>query len=569
MLARSLAARKLKASATSAPLVSRCLDALQAPCAWSGSSNAIHGKDVRVPSQPQQPQHRRNYRSYVRVRAPGGSGSARVPLGSSVYGQSISRGTRPYQEDAFSVSCLEIPPKELRASLKRGGRISTEAEKRWKWDSQDDELDTELAGQVNWFGVFDGHGGDYASKYLSKYLHQIFESVQPDMVTDTVQFTREHGGYFRRFTGGELAKWTRQEELKPVRGGRAGKQPGSNKTPNAEHMEQVSTSQSSGPTANASTSGGSSGPPISAAAASKRSTVVPQWDDAGLTQRVSPPDDVKDQSLTMSERATLAFLVADRHILMRHPQPNEKEASQGGMTDRRGIQTRESIAKREQQEKGPEAKGQVQEGMGGSTASVLTLHSIDSPPTIWYDSKFLQLGAWHLGDTRMLLCPTADGKCIPLTTHHHPDTLSESERLRRLGAGVVTDSFGEARWMGALANTRALGDGEFKAAGVTSEPELLSQVIRSDNYSHVTLFSDGISSMMSDQEVVDLARGCKHPQEAAKKILDFAEELGVADNATVLVVPLKGWGKIGGQDSTLKQREYRKSKTDVFRDNRQ
>jgi protein phosphatase PTC6 len=97
--------------------------------------------------------------------------------------------------------------------------------------------------------------------------------------------------------------------------------------------------------------------------------------------------------------------------------------------------------------------------------------------------------------------------------------------------------------MGALANTRALGDGEFKAAGVTPEPEMLSQVIRSDRYSHVTMFSDGISSVMSDQEVVDLARGCAHPQEAAKKILDFAEQLGVEDNATVLVVPLKGWGK--------------------------
>lgn len=143
----------------------------------------------------------------------------------------------------------------------------------------------------------------------------------------------------------------------------------------------------------------------------------------------------------------------------------------------------------------------------------------------------------------MLLCPTQDGQAIPLTTLHHPDTASESDRLRRLGAGVVTDSFGEARWMGALANTRALGDGSFKAAGVTAEPELLSQVIRGTSYSHITMISDGISSVMSDQEVLDLARGCDHPKEAAKKILEFAETLGVEDNATVVVVPLKGWGK--------------------------
>lgn len=165
--------------------------------------------------------------------------------------------------------------------------------------------------------------------------------------------------------------------------------------------------------------------------------------------------------------------------------------------------------------------------------------------------------------------PTSDGQAIPLTTHHHADTPSESDRLRRLGAGVITDSFGESRWMGALANTRALGDGNFKSFGVTAEPEIVSQVIKSEMYSCAVMFSDGINEVMSDQEAVDLVRGAKHPNEAAKRILDFAEELGVEDNATVLVVPLKGWGNIGGQDSTRKQREYRRSKVDVFRDHRQ
>ncbi|CAO1635306.1 unnamed protein product [Parajaminaea phylloscopi] len=515
-----------------------------------------------VYTPPLKPDQRRCYRSYVRVRGPEGKGSARVALGTAIYGQVTSRGMRPYQEDTSAVSCLEIPSSELRSSLRMGGRISTEAERRWHWDGQDSPTDEAIAGQANWWGVYDGHGGDYASKYLSKYLHQIFEKVSPDMVTDTVQYTREHGGYFRRFAGGALEKWTRKEELRPVRGGRGARPP--TKSTKAAEKEADAQRRSEGKISSLPRSSEPAKVDASprtgpGAAMAARNVPIPDWSDNDLTQRFAPPEDMRSETLTLSERATLAFLVADRHILTRHPQPNESPADEKARTQGSQQQRRTEEGESDDTPAPPQ---------GGSTATVLMLHSLDGPPAVWYDSQFLLLGAWHVGDTRMLLCPTADGKAIPLTSYHHPDALSESERLRRLGAGVITDSFGEARWMGALANTRALGDGEFKAAGVTAEPELLSQVIRSDNYSHVTLFSDGISSVMSDQEVVDLARGCTHPQEAAKKILNFAEELGVEDNTTVLVVPLKGWSKIGGQDTTLKQREFRKSKVDLFRDRR-
>lgn len=109
---------------------------------------------------------------------------------------------------------------------------------------------------------------------------------------------------------------------------------------------------------------------------------------------------------------------------------------------------------------------------------------------------FYLLSYLHFSDTRMLLCPVSDGSAIPLTNvsvnrasplslprlapdcfrslisgnslslsfeqYHHPDDRSESERLRKMGAGMITDSFGEARWMGALANTRAFGDSKYK-----------------------------------------------------------------------------------------------------------
>ena len=70
--------------------------------------------------------------------------------------------------------------------------------------------------------------------------------------------------------------------------------------------------------------------------------------------------------------------------------------------------------------------------------------------------------------------------------------------------------------------------------------------------------TDGITSVISDDEIVDLARGAPDPQQAASAILSFAEELGCDDNATVIVVPLAGWGHIRGPDKTKELRDYRR-----------
>lgn len=50
-------------------------------------------------------------------------------------------------------------------------------------------------------------------------------------------------------------------------------------------------------------------------------------------------------------------------------------------------------------------------------------------------------------DTRVLLTAVDNGKVIPMTENHHPDTRIEAHRLRRnMGSGLITDSFGEARF---------------------------------------------------------------------------------------------------------------------------
>jgi protein phosphatase PTC6 len=85
----------------------------------------------------------------------------------------------------------------------------------------------------------------------------------------------------------------------------------------------------------------------------------------------------------------------------------------------------------------------------------------------------------------------------------------------------------------------------------------LSFVGPGQQWAYMIFFSDGISSVASDDEVADLARDAPDPKTAANRILSFAEELGSEDNATVIVVPLSGWGKITGRDKTKDLREFR------------
>jgi protein phosphatase PTC6 len=71
------------------------------------------------------------------------------------------------------------------------------------------------------------------------------------------------------------------------------------------------------------------------------------------------------------------------------------------------------------------------------------------------------------------------------------------------------------------------------------------------------MVTDGISSTLSDQEIVDVARYGSSPEKAAYDIVNFAEELGAEDNSTALVLPLAGFGKIEGIDQTKNLRAWR------------
>lgn len=135
---------------------------------------------------------KRFYRNYIRtinISPPSTSSSStstspqirrgRIPLKSnSTHGESSTRGIRPTQEDTFSVSCLSLPHRELRESYQKSkSRIAKEAVREWEGEKLKGKLSNEsknpegegdekssftvqeaeeLAGQIAWFGVFDG-----------------------------------------------------------------------------------------------------------------------------------------------------------------------------------------------------------------------------------------------------------------------------------------------------------------------------------------------------------------------------------------------------------------------------
>lgn len=151
----------------------------------------------------------------------------------------------------------------------------------------------------------------------------------------------------------------------------------------------------------------------------------------------------------------------------------------------------------------------------------------------------------------------------PLTSDHHPSSPSESHRLRRFAASFVTDSFGEERIQG-LANSRAFGDMASKRLGVSAEPEITRTELGPAQYSFIVLMSDGVSGTLSDQEIVDVVKEAKTPEQGARDVVAYATEVsGDGDNATCLVVRLGGWERRseGGLGSlgTKEIRDFRRN----------
>lgn len=434
----------------------------------------------------------------------------RIPLRSAKhhFGVSLSRGSRAYNEDTYQAGTIDIPAFARRApiTLSRSGK--GEGEGKAADGASGDP-------QVFYFGVFDGHGGNECSDFLRECLHGYVERA---------------AGEFGLGSSLKRDDWVRAMKKQEV-------------TVNKEENGKTKKGE-------------------------LERELVAQWKETvgGYFRRFKPQyfsststsmgEQPNDSPVSVEEVLMYAFLKADLDFVTaqaRKPDPDNQTDKPLNADDILGEPAHLKLA--------PNCIGGPTRFLGGSTASI-ALISTPTPTPFWHPASPSSLVAAHVGDTRILLCDTATGLAKPLTTNHHPSSPIEGTRLRRYATTFVTDSFGEERMSG-LANTRAFGDMRSKRIGVSAEPEITRVELAPAEYSFLVLISDGVSGTLTDQEIVDVVKEAKTPEQGARDVVSFATEVTKeGDNATCLVVRLGGWerrseGGIGSM-GTREVRDFKK-----------
>lgn len=506
----------------------------------------------------------------------------RIPLKSAKhhFGVSLSRGTRPYNEDAYQAGTIEIPAfaKRRPVSLTRNASGVVNQEVTPAGSASGDP-------QVFYFGVFDGHGGSECSDFLQEQLHTYVEdatqrfklesslkikgraSPSPDerderpASKDAATTGKEILDSIETHTppGVEVVKPPKPgtSEKPPVTGAASQAEPIDSAPPltqsksmeNAEELEKSLTKSWKELVGGYfrrfkpeyfSTSAGGQG----------------QLADKEVTPRSDPAD--APEGVGMEAALEYAFLKADYDFVSAQVGKQEEDPV---LADR-AINDDDVLG---QPSRSGKHIGGPKRFKGGSTCSI-ALISTPTPTPFWHPASPSTLVTAHVGDTRILLCETATGLAVPMTSNHHPSLPEEATRLRRYAATFVTDSFGEERMSG-LANTRSFGDMASKRIGVSAEPEIRRIEIMPAEYSFMVLISDGVSGPLSDQEIVDIVKEAKTPEQAARDVTNFATGVSShADNATTVVVRLGGWERRSegglGSMGTKELRDWRKNEAD-------
>ena len=488
----------------------------------------------------------------------------RIPLRSAKhhFGAQCVRGTRPYNEDAYQAGTIEVPAFAKRApvslNIRRAGH-SREQDKNGEAEEGSGTAAESASGdpQVFYFGVFDGHGGDKCSHFLRDGLHTYVERSAGEL------------GMASTLQGGHQRAWRRDK-------------------PNPDTQDQDPPSASDSPNSASS---------ADRSAESLLAKLVQAWRDTvgGYFRRFKPDylseaaggkgmhlspstlrsargetklegesstsiDSLQPDAVPIEQVVTHSFLSSDLDFV------NDQLPEDSG-----------NVAQRFEGSPAEDAANDIALGrhvhhssspfLGGSTCS-LALISTPTPTPFWHPSTPLTLATGHVGDTRVLLCATETGIAVPLTSEHHPAAPGEAARLRRYAGAFTTDSFGEERFAAGLANTRAFGDIRSKRMGVSAEPEMKLIHLKAGEGSFLVLCSDGVNGILSDQEIVDVVKEARTPEEGAKNVVSLSEELAVgekgdSDNATCIVVRLGGWERRseggGGSLRTKEAREWRRS----------
>lgn len=447
-------------------------------------------------------------------------------------GVSTDRGSRPYNEDRDQAGTISIP-----AFAKRAPRSVQQK------PGEATPADSALGDpQVFYFGVFDGHGGTQCADFARDELPGYIENAAKEFGLQSTLRKRKPGRYNSNTKSAPEAPSTTKEALDAV------------EMKDAEEIKKEIKSNAGfvdGKPVHGEPMHSAASPPAEltdrAKAIQLEKDLVMDYRKTigGYFRRFHPEHFVlsnekseDEGDITIESVLTYAFLRADLDFVSAQAQkvdPDDSRASDTPLNN-------DEILGAPSTPLGHDIGGPTR-FKGGSTASIALISTPTAAP-FWHPAAQSTLLCAHVGDSRILLCDTATGLASPLTSDHHPSNPTETRRLRRYapaGSMVSGDSFGEERIAG-LANSRSLGDMKSKRIGVSAEPEITRVEMGPAEYSFLVLMSDGISGTLSDQEIVDVVKEARTPEEGARSVVKYATEVSSdGDNATCQVVRLGGW----------------------------
>ncbi|KAL3853952.1 hypothetical protein ACJMK2_013246 [Sinanodonta woodiana] len=175
--------------------------------------------------------------------------------------------------------------------------------------------------------------------------------------------------------------------------------------------------------------------------------------------------------------------------------------------------------------------------MMGTTATVCLLRNS------------IELVVGNVGDSRAVL--SREGHAKRLSHDHEAQDINEAARIKEYGGTVVENSLGTLLVNGRLTMTRSIGDVELKQFGVLAHPYIRSIEVKHGKDSFLVLMTDGLSYVLSDQEICDIIISSSIPSEAASLVADQALQFGSEDNVTALIIPFGAWGKYRSTTRTI------------------
>ena len=144
--------------------------------------------------------------------------------------------------------------------------------------------------------------------------------------------------------------------------------------------------------------------------------------------------------------------------------------------------------------------------------------------------------AGMLEGEKLVLAQVGDSRCYLL----HDGTLTQLTRDHSYVAdlveqGQITKDYARVHPMRSRI-TRALG----------TDPNMVADIyeITVESGDRLLFCSDGLYSMVSDDDIEHILKQCRDPQEAADKLVDEANGWGGHDNTTVIVVDVSGFSEI-------------------------